>query len=113
VFWLKGKTTWVFSIERTGMSKAVAVSDTVHEKLERAAQIRGLSVEHFLDELSRSLVPTDQTTIRAALSRGGLPALPTDTFANLIDPAADYNALRQLLAYKSFTLSDTTLTERG
>jgi len=95
------------------MSKAVAVSDTVYEKLARAAQSRGLSVEHFLDELSRSLVPTEQTTVRDALSRGGLPTVPADTFADLIDPAADYTAIQQSLAQQSFTLSDTILAERG
>ena len=95
------------------MSKAVAVSDTVYEKLARAAQSRGLSVEHFLDELSRSLVPPEPTTVVDALSRGGLLRVPADTFADLIDPAADYNAIRQSLAQQSFTLSDTILAERG
>jgi hypothetical protein len=36
-----------------------------------------------------------------------------DVFADLIDPTADYDAIRRALAQKRFTLSDTILAERG
>jgi len=54
-----------------------------------------------------------QATVVAALSRGGLPPVSADAFADLIDPTADYDAIRRALAQKCFTLSDTILAERG
>jgi len=95
------------------MSKAVAVSDTVYEKLERAAQSRGVSVDQLLDEMARSLPQATQTTVLDALSRGGLAPMSADVLSDLIDPTADYNAIRRALAQKPFTLSDTILSERG
>jgi hypothetical protein len=95
------------------MSKAIAVSDTLYEKLEGTARNRGVSVEELLDDLAQGLSPPRQSAVAAALSRGGLPPVSADVFADLIDPTADYDAIRRALAQKRFTLSDTILAERG
>jgi hypothetical protein len=95
------------------MSKAVAVSDTAYEKLAQAAQSRGVSIEQLLDDLSQGLPPRNHTAVIDVLNRGGLAPLSADAFTDLIDPAADYDAIRRALAQKSFTLSDIILTERG
>lgn len=95
------------------MSKAVAVSDRVYEKLAQVAQGRGMSIEQFLDDLSQGLPPQSHTTVIEVLSRGGLAPLSTDAFADLIDPTVDHDVIRRSLAQKSLTLSDTILTERG
>jgi hypothetical protein len=95
------------------MSKAIAVSDPLYEKLEGTARSRGVSVEELLDDLAQSLPSLLQAPELATLSRGGLPPVSADAFADLIDPTADYDAIRHALAQKRFTLSDTIVAERG
>jgi hypothetical protein len=55
------------------MGKAIAVSDTLYEKLEGTARSRGVSVEELLDDLAQDLPSSRQAAVVAALSRGGLP----------------------------------------
>jgi hypothetical protein len=95
------------------MSKAIAVSDPLYEKLEDTARSRGVSVEELLDDLVQRLPSLPQAPVVAALGRGGLPPIPADAFADLIDPTADSDAIRRALAQKRFTLSETILAERG
>lgn len=92
------------------MSKVIAVSDSLYEKLEGTARSLGVSVEELLGDLVQS--PPSLPPELAALSRGGLPPLSADVFADLLDPTADYDAIRRTLAQKQFTLSDAILAGR-
>jgi hypothetical protein len=97
------------------MSRAVAVSDALYARLEHTAHARGVTIEQLLTELSQALPPPGQATMLDALRRGGLAPVAPEAFADLIDPTADYDAIRQALAQKCFasSLSDTILAERG
>jgi len=97
------------------MSKLLTVSDALYAKLEQVAQARGLTVEQLLTDLCGTLPSPPQAALVRALSLGGLAPVSLGAFADLIDPAADYEAIRQALARKRFSpcLSETILTERG
>ena len=97
------------------MSKAIAVSDALYTKLEHAAHARGVTVEQLLTELSHALPSPSRAPLLDALQRGGLAPVAPEAFADLVDPTADYDAIRQALGQKRFaaSLSDTILAERG
>src|SRR5207237_6652281 len=53
--------------ESVCMSKAIAVSDTLYEKLEGAAHSRGVSVAELLADLAQGLPPLHQAAAMAEL----------------------------------------------
>jgi len=97
------------------VGKPVTVSDALYARLEQAARARGCTVEQLLTDLCGALPSPTQAALLRALDSGGLSPVPLGVFADLIDPTADYEAIRQSLARKRFSpsLSDTILAERG
>jgi len=99
------------------MSHTITVPDEVYARLQAAAQVRGLSVEVLLTDLTRQLsAPTSAHAKElAALAAGGLPASFPQSFADLIVPTLDYDAIRRDLASRTFSppLSEIIIEDRG
>jgi hypothetical protein len=97
------------------VSKPLIVSDALYARLEQAAQARGMTVEQLLTDLSGALPPPPHAAQLRALSSGGLAPASLGAFADWIDPATDYEAIRRALARKQFSpsLSETIIAERG
>jgi hypothetical protein len=99
------------------MSQNIIVPDEIYAALQAAAQVRGLSIEAFLGEITGQLGASTSAHSKelAALASGGLPTNFPQSFADLIDPTLDYDAIRRDLASRTFSpsLSEIIIEDRG